>query len=123
MRWNNITNIQDEYNDSMIRRILEMESGIPISKPRIIPAKKRPANEFKVRWQFRNNLNQKTFKISKKFWLDIEWCYKVKYIESGGEHIFTESHFRSLIEQSRFQRINHKVDDKEHFNDNELFTL
>ena len=85
---------------------------------------KQPDNEFKVRWAFRNNLNHKTFKITKKFWLDIEWCYKVKYTEGGNEHIFTESYFRNLIEQSRFRRINVKVGNgKEHFDDNELFNM
>lgn len=94
----------------------------PIKKMR--PVKIVPDNEFKVRWSFRNILNQKTFKIIKKFWLDIEWCYKVKYIESGNEHIFTESQFRRLIEQSRFKRIVKKVGSgKEHFNDNELFKM
>lgn len=89
-----------------------------------ITKKKQPDNEFKVRWRFRNNLNYQTFKITKKFWIDIEWCYKVKYIDSGSERIFTESHFRSLLNRSRFRRINPKVGDKkEHFDDNELFNI
>ena len=85
--------------------------------------KKVPDNEFKVRWTFRNNLNHSTFKIKKKFWLEIAGCYKVKYIETENEVIFTESHFRNLVEGSRFRRIDPKVVGKEHFEDNELFNL
>lgn len=92
-------------------------------KPRMIIKKKQPDNEFKVRHMYRNNLNQSTFKITKKFWLDIEWCYKVRYMETGNEVIFTERHFRDLVKESRFRRIVDSKTGDEHFDDNELFQL
>jgi hypothetical protein len=94
-------------------------------KPFKIKAKpKRPDNEFKVRHTYRNNVSQSNFKIAKKFWLDIDWAYKVKY-ENGNEHIYTEKHFKYLVSEGRFKRIQKELkdDDFRHFTEDELFKL
>lgn len=87
-----------------------------------VKKKKVPPNEFKVRHQYQNVLNRSTFKIVKKFWLDIEWAYKIRY-ESGTEHVYTECHFRALVTTNKIKKIPKDYKEKEHFGDDTLFVL
>jgi hypothetical protein len=94
------------------------------SKP--IGKNKSNSNKFKVRHEYYNIVSQSTFKITKKFFFDISWVYKVKY-ESGKEHVFTETDFQMKVDKGVFKRVTDKVTRKVaeegHFGESDLFHI
>lgn len=91
-----------------------------------ISESKSKTNKFKVRSQYVNTLGNITFKITEKFWFDIEWIYKIKY-EDGRTAVYTESQFQYLVDKHVLKKVTSEVSRKVattgHFNDTELFSI
>ena len=88
---------------------------------------KERSNKFRVRHEYIDAAAKSSFKVMKKYDVDIEWWEKIRY-ETSEEVILTEKEFNAFVNAGVFQKATtqtaKKVAEVGHFgNDHDLFNF